>query len=406
MHDQTQFADASGDAVIISAGADGELVFTRKPRGDGFLVSTNFNVANPANGFGYPCWRYETATKQLSGLVSREGELTAEDAAAVLDAVHTEGGSSWTLESLVADLPNRIVYLYYFHQFDRPIVLNVAEEIARAPAPGPLSMLFPEDVRQEATRRYERALSKQGLCSRVGRIWVGLVLASLVVQVVFSFRNPRVWIYWLPVTIVLGPLGLLIWLIAGRKKKAGAWQAALVEATGHAPPIVLAYLVMLVVFIAISSAQSSGPLQILFIFVLPLLLGLLFFQGPLLALVARQGYLHMLSQRMPAVWVASNLGIGGISALALRLVRWISNNCSAMEVSPWLAASIWAAVGAGGCLAILLLLLYEGWAVKRGFQAWSVLAYGEGEVTTPSWRQMWWWILLSFAVLIGGILTD
>jgi len=56
MHDQMHFADKTGDAVIISAGEDGEMVFTRKKSGDGFLVSTNFNVANPSNGFGYPCW--------------------------------------------------------------------------------------------------------------------------------------------------------------------------------------------------------------------------------------------------------------------------------------------------------------------------------------------------------------
>jgi hypothetical protein len=48
MHDQLHFADATGDAVVISAGPDGEVAFTRKPDGDGFLVSTNFNRANPS----------------------------------------------------------------------------------------------------------------------------------------------------------------------------------------------------------------------------------------------------------------------------------------------------------------------------------------------------------------------
>ena len=70
MHDQMQFADATGDAVIISAGADGEVVFTRKPRGDGYLVSTNFNVANPANGYGYPC----CALRHGAGTAGRAGE--------------------------------------------------------------------------------------------------------------------------------------------------------------------------------------------------------------------------------------------------------------------------------------------------------------------------------------------
>ena len=70
MHDQDQFADASGDGVIISPGPDGELIFTRKPAGDSFLVSTNFNVANPSHGYGQDS-RYPTAQRMLGQLVRR-----------------------------------------------------------------------------------------------------------------------------------------------------------------------------------------------------------------------------------------------------------------------------------------------------------------------------------------------
>lgn len=404
MVDQMQFADASGDAVVISAGVDGELVFTRKPPGDGYLVSTNFNLANPTNGYGYPSQRYETATKQLSELVSREGELTPRDATAVLDAVHVDGGASWTIESLVADLPNGVVYIYSYHQFDQPVVLNVAEEIANPPPPGPMSRLFPEEVQKEAARRYQQAISNQGRCSLIGKIWVGLVLASLVLLILFTFRNHRAWIFWLPVLIILGPLGLLVWLIGGRKQGASSWQSALVEATGHIPPIAVAYMVMLVLFILVPQAQSNGPLQILFIFVLPLFIGLLFFQGPLLGLATQRGYLRTLGQRLPATWVAANLGIGGISPVALRLANWMASNCSLMEPSLWTIISIWTAVVAGSLVGILLILLYEGWAVRNGFRAWSVLASGDGEMTTPGWRKLWWWILVSFTILIGGIM--
>jgi hypothetical protein len=405
MHDQMQFADASGDAVIISAGADGELVFTRKPQGDGYLVSTNFNVANPSNGFGYPCQRYETAQELLGKLVNQGGGLTAQDAANVLDAVHQESGTSWTIESLVADLPNGIVYLYYFYQFEQPVVLNVAQEIANASARGPLSKLFPEDVQQEAARRYQLALSNQERCPQIGIAWVGSVLASLILLILFSIRSPRGWIFWLPVVIILGPLGLLVWLITGRKQRACPWQAALVEAVGHISPIAIAYMVMLAVFILVPQSQSSGPLQILFIFVLPLSLGWLFFQGPLLALAARQGYLRTLGQRLPSAWVATNLGMGGISLLALRLGNWLASNCSIMGLSLWTMVSFWTAVVAGAGVGILLIMLYEGWAVRHGFQAWNVLAFGAGEMTTPSWRKLWWWILLSFTILIGGFLA-
>jgi hypothetical protein len=405
MHDQMHFADASGEAVIISAGEDGELVFTRKPPGDSFLVSTNFNVANPSNGF-YPCKRYEKATEMLADLVSAEGALNAENVTAVLDAVHGEGGSSWTIESMLADLPHGVVYLYTYHQFDQPLILNVADEIAKAPPPTMLSYMFPDDVQTESSRRYHQALDNQGLCSQIGKAWVGLVLVSLVLVILFARRNLWGWIFWLDVVIVLGPLGLLVWLLAGRKPKAHPWQVALVEAIGHLPPVGVAYMVMLAVFILFPQAQASGFLQILFIFVLPTLSGWLFFQGPLLALAARHGYLRTLGQRLPAAWVGANLGIAGVLALAMPLVNWLSSTCSMMEISLWTVVSLWSVVVAGAVPGLLLILLYESWAVRRGFTAWSVLTSGEGEVSMPSWRKLWWWILLSFAAVIGGVVVN
>ena len=110
MRDQLHFADATGDAVVISAGPDGKVAFTRKPPGDSFLVSTNFNVANPSSG-GYPCWRHSRAEEMLSRIESQD-ELTAERVASVMDAVHVESASGWTLNTLVADLPKRLVYVY------------------------------------------------------------------------------------------------------------------------------------------------------------------------------------------------------------------------------------------------------------------------------------------------------
>jgi hypothetical protein len=406
MHDQMQFADASGDAVVISAGEDGEVVFTRKPSGDGFLVSTNFNVANPSNGYGYPCWRYDTATERLSELLSRETELTAQDATDVLDAVHTEGGSSWTLESMIVDLPNGVVYLYTFYQFDQPLVLNVAEEIAKDPPSSMLSKMFPEEVRAESARRYQQALSNQDLCSRIGRAWAGLVLASLVVIILFARRNLWGWIFWLDVAIVLGPLGLFVWLIAGRKQNPRPWQAALVESVGHLLPVLVVYMVMLVVFILFPQAQANGLMQILFALVIPTLVGWLFFQGPLLALAARRGYLRMLGQRLPAAWVGANLGIAGVTALAIPLVNWLSSTCSVMNPSLWLGVSLWAVVVVGAALGMLLVWLYEAWAVRHGQRAWSALTSGEGEVSTPGWRRLWWWLLLSFAALVGGVVIS
>ncbi len=65
---QINIADATGNAVVISAGPDGELAFTRKAEGINYLLSTNFNLANTDNSFedSYPCWRYIRADQKLN----------------------------------------------------------------------------------------------------------------------------------------------------------------------------------------------------------------------------------------------------------------------------------------------------------------------------------------------------
>jgi hypothetical protein len=402
MHDQMQFADATGDVVVISAGADGEVALTRKPRGDGYLVSTNFNVANPSNGYQYPCPRYQKAQELLGQLVRREGELTAEDAANVLDAVHVEGMPSWTVESLVADLPHGIVHLYYFHQFDKPLVLDVAEEIARVRAAGPLSRLFPEDVQQEAARRYQRIQARRDRCRAIAGAWLGLVLASLVALLSVSRKRRHGWLYWIPVVIVLGPVGLLTWLI-GREPGSSRWRSILVEAAGDVVPTVVAILTMVVAIVLRPEAQGSVLLQLLLLLGLPLLVGWLLFQGPLLALGTRRRPLRLLLQRLPQAWVAANLGMAGTNALAAPLVNRTLRLCPALPLSPWTVVTWWALAALSALAGALLLFAYEAWAVRRGFRAWSVLASGEGDVVTPGWRRLRWWIPLSYVVLVGGV---
>ena len=64
---QTLVMDSAGATVVIGPGPDGELGLTTKARGDGHIVATNFNLANPEHRHGpHPCPRHETATKMLA----------------------------------------------------------------------------------------------------------------------------------------------------------------------------------------------------------------------------------------------------------------------------------------------------------------------------------------------------
>ena len=405
MHDQMHFADASGDAVIISAGTDGELVFTRKPSGDGFLVSTNFNVANPNNSRGYPCWRYDTAQRELSELVDRRGELTVSDVAGVLEATHVEAAGGWTIASLLADLSGGKVYLYYFHQFDRPVVLDVAEQLANPPAPGSLSRLFPAEVRDEAARRYERIQSRAGRCEWLGMIWFGAMVVSLALFLVLSKGRRQGLAFWVLMMIILGPLGLLVWGMAGRRRSTDAGRLALLEAAGDVVPTAVAFLTMLLVVVLVPGAQSAD-LQIALIIGLPLLVGLLLFHGPLLASATKTGYLSLIRRRLPHVIVVSYLGMAGLNAIATPLMTLGLSECMARSL-PIATVGIFLAIIALGALAGgALVWVYNRWAVRRGYRAWSALVSAEGEVAFAGWRQLGWWIALSFVALVGGVLAS
>lgn len=151
---QIHLADATGDAVVISAGPDGELAFTRKQQGDGFLVSTNFNLANPENAYSHPCRRYNKAVEIL-GRIEDEKGLTVDYFRSVLDAVHVEGASGNTLYSNIFDLRNGIIYLYHWHQWDEVVKLNVAEQISRVPLRRRISDLFSRETVDKALAEYQ-----------------------------------------------------------------------------------------------------------------------------------------------------------------------------------------------------------------------------------------------------------
>ncbi|MBN1642060.1 MAG: hypothetical protein JXA09_12565 [Anaerolineae bacterium] len=409
MHDQMQFADRSGDAVLISPGTDGEMVLTRKPRGDGYLVSTNFNVANPVPGQNYPCTRYDTATEMLSELVAGEGELRLADAVSVLDAVHVERTTSWTIASLLVDLVEGKVYLYLFYQFDRPLVLDVAQELAHPRAAGPLSRLFPEDVRQEATRRYQSIQARGSRCEWLGMGWLGALLASLVVLALWSVRAPGGLVTWAPVGAVFGPLGLLVRLIGGRGRRHSCWRAALIETAGDAAPTVIAVMVFIAVLLALQVGGTGTQLhQVLLILVPPVAIGWLLVQGPLLALGSGAPYLRVLWRRLPHALVVANLGMGGAFAFAIPLLNLSLYSCRILPLPPsgWVALAWWALVVLSVLAGGLPLYLYEVWALHRGFRAWSAVAQGGDDVAYGPWRKLWWWVLVSYAALVGGVVAS
>jgi hypothetical protein len=401
MHDQMHFADPSGDAVVIGVGTDGKVAFTRKPARDSFLVSTNFNLANPASG-GYPCWRYSHAQRMLSEIHS-PGELTVDRVASIMEAVHVEGPSGWTLYSLVADLRHRLVYIYFMFQYDTPVVLSIDEEIARARPSLPVSRLLPEETRQRADQAYQRLMSRPDRCDAAGLGWLGIVAASLLGLFVVARSRRRGLAFWVPVVAVLGPAGLPAWLLAAQGRR----PRALVETVGDLPPYVIGLVgVLLAAARRPDFGQNSG-LVFLLLYTLPLAGGLFFYQAPLLAWVTGSSYGRTLWRRLPAALISTNLALGGLVATALPLLNWHIGYCglSALTVLQWWAVAILGAVVGG-----LPLYLYHTWAVRRGLIAWSSLLWNRSgaaedaaSIPPAAWRRLWPWVLASFLALAGGV---
>lgn len=167
---QLHLADAAGDAVVISAGPDGELAFSRKPKGNGYLVSTNFNLANRKNAYAYPCSRYDTAVRMLDAVDSPE-KLTADYCRSVLDAVHVEGPTSNTLYSNVIDLKNGVVYLYHWHQWDEVVTLNIAEMVAKGSQRGRIKDLFSNKTTEKASDEYQMYQKKNKIKKPWWKFW-------------------------------------------------------------------------------------------------------------------------------------------------------------------------------------------------------------------------------------------
>ena len=133
------FADRSGGAVII----EGDEFIRKEGK---FQIITNFYQSQyPLEA---PCPRYRTAHEMLSAA----DEFSVDLCRRVLDAVHAEHVSH-TLYSNIYDLKRGIVYLYHFHDFDHPVVINLAEELTKGSRHIEIPSLFPDKPEWERVAR-------------------------------------------------------------------------------------------------------------------------------------------------------------------------------------------------------------------------------------------------------------
>jgi predicted choloylglycine hydrolase len=409
---QIHIADATGAAAVMSAGPDGELAFTRKDQGDGYLVSTNFNLAYPQNGTEF-CWRYDTATRMLDRIFKRS-ILDVEQLRMILDAVHVEGPASNTVYSNIFDLRQGVIYLYHWHQFDEAVVLDVEESLTQGASSGRIRSLFSQETVDEAAAAYDHYLGIPDRWTNVAQIYLGITAVSLVVLLWLITRvSPMSWrmrLVWFLGGIFLGPIGLIVFLLSthggrGRQdtgRPAAPWQVALAGSVYSLVGYSLAWLLTLAGLILIVGDFTPGQLKV-FMYAVPLLIGLLLFRTPLIAVRRKNGFWDALRRSMLPEFIALNFACAGFFPAAFLPVRlFFTETPGPGDPLLWFTLMMGAAAG------FLTLIPLNMWISYRGAtgEVRQLSSGGEpigaaGDSLTL--RNAWYLALASFALYLGTV---
>jgi len=152
-----------GDALGASMIVEGDSILTKEGRSQ---VLTNFYQSRPELG-GYPCWRYEAATEILNGAEPITPLLMGQ----VLDATR-QTGKYPTQYSIIYDLRDRRVYLFYFHNFHEYLLVDLDEELQKGARYYDIPPLFSE------LRLMSPAYGALAAGSTVEFRWSGMRLSS------------------------------------------------------------------------------------------------------------------------------------------------------------------------------------------------------------------------------------
>jgi len=127
-------ADKSGDSIVIEWSRDG-LRFIKRMKD--FQISTNFITSNYDPG-QYPCFRYRVAEQILSTGADRN---SLDLIRSILSATHMEFQTP-TVYSNICDLRSGDIHIYYFHNYEEVVKLNLFEELKKGEARYAVESLF------------------------------------------------------------------------------------------------------------------------------------------------------------------------------------------------------------------------------------------------------------------------
>ena len=134
-YSQASIADAQGNSVIVNAGA--KVLKTGSCQ-----INTNFDITDLSKGISDR--RYDLAKQMLSA----EKDVSLSSMKEVLDRTHQEGDLT-TLYSYIVDPKRGLIYVYLFHNFDQPYVINIRKALQKGYRLDYLSDHFPPSYAYE-----------------------------------------------------------------------------------------------------------------------------------------------------------------------------------------------------------------------------------------------------------------
>ena len=167
--------------------------------------------------------------------------------------------------------------IYLFFQYDRPVVLNVKDELSNPREPGPLSIFFPEDVQQEADRRYHKARANLRTNWIVGIFWPVILLVSLILLFLNRSLFKKGFRLWITAVVFLGPVALMAGFLVLKRCKTTFCRNAIIETLGNLIPVVVSYtLGIAILILSMLSGSVTWQIQVSVMFGLPIIMGLVF----------------------------------------------------------------------------------------------------------------------------------
>ena len=176
---QVHIADSTGDAIVLSAGADGEIHIVRKSPSTRYLVSTNFNHGKPGNG--REDWRYGTAVEMLENFTPKEYTMT--NIGKVMEAVKLKEISTYTLYSNVIDLNNMKMHLYYMSQYDEMAEIDILKELEQGQRIIDMRTLFSPGTVEAGDNAYKKFEAKMKIAIIAVFVVGGIIITGIIILI-------------------------------------------------------------------------------------------------------------------------------------------------------------------------------------------------------------------------------